>query len=615
MHSQLVDQFLLALELEEEGLEEETDSDALLQTLKQQLNERSAYLEAQKRIEKGVWVGEEGIVEPDERPFPLPSFLTQRVFSFCTAPELAGLSRVNSTMKEASEADVVWKQHCSEAVTLSWPQRVHCRPEVHTLKEQFASLVGHSLYGFGNSEFGQLALGDAEKRMIFKVRGKFLEATSHMEISPIAHPVVAKSVLLTVSCGAAHCAALALGGRIIVWGSNIVGQLGIGDRQEHRQPTLLELPGKAMAVLVACGGYHTITHAVHAVDAVGPGEINTERSSKRSLVVWGDNRHGQCGALNPPAHYTDGPQLVRPYPLPNFRHAVQQIACGSSHTVLLLQGDEHNGQVVTFGRNSYGQLAKYYCEPAPIMAAAKPALPPLQSTTFSQCNTDGTGAGMDVSRSTAMVYTQLRSIVHIAAGSEHTAVVDHEGRLFMCGRNDFGQCGMCVSLRDQLAQLQQHLRRQDQQLPPAVGGSRGRGLGVGGVGVENGIDAAQGEDGSEGATYNEVASASQAWHWWRIRMGKKFNSTSQIIMRHVPVHLAQPKPTSIAMAEDAAGIYRERVKEKKSHTGAKLARVSTVGCGSTHTIVLACGGTVHGMGSTTHGQTGEGRTVLWIHMR
>ncbi len=68
-----------------------------------------------------------------------------------------------------------------------------------------------------------------------------------------------------VAAGANHSIALTVGGKLMVFGANEHGQLGIGDATDQWRPSRLELsprsggqPRCLRAVQIACGQNHTI---------------------------------------------------------------------------------------------------------------------------------------------------------------------------------------------------------------------------------------------------------------------------------------------------------------------------------------------------------------------
>ncbi|KAL8440325.1 hypothetical protein Efla_001167 [Eimeria flavescens] len=85
-------------------------------------------------------------------------------------------------------------------------------------------------------------------------------------VSPLAAPAggAANWKLLTVACGGSHTLAVTLGGSLWVWGSNEKGQLGVGseETEDEHEPFLLDcfsLPVKR----IACGDAHCLVVTAH----------------------------------------------------------------------------------------------------------------------------------------------------------------------------------------------------------------------------------------------------------------------------------------------------------------------------------------------------------------
>lgn len=152
---------------------------------------------------------------------------------------------------------------------------------------------------------------------------------------------------------------------------------------------------------------------IQKVDAYGT--INHEKvvdAGKNHFVVlqqdgsvwsWGDNTYSQLGAnfgassssAPIPVKKADGNRLLN----------IKAIATGAYHTVAL----DQNGEVWTWGRNTYGQLA--------------------QSITIPYKNDNPTKV------------RGLPEIVAIAAGDYHTLAVDVNGQVWSWGLNAYGQLG------------------------------------------------------------------------------------------------------------------------------------------------------------------------------
>ena len=159
--------------------------------------------------------------------------------------------------------------------------------------------------------------------------------------------------IVSVSCGAEHCCALADGGQVFTWGRASDGRLGLAkhyrdsaDRTEVRTPKLvLPLLGKRI-VDIQCGSSHTIVREASAVEDLGDGRV---RCVGGRLFSWGKGESGQLGHGD-----------VKTQPLPkeikkgalSERPGVVSVGCGWSFTVAI----HFDGGVSCWGRGGEGQL-------------------------------------------------------------------------------------------------------------------------------------------------------------------------------------------------------------------------------------------------------------------
>jgi len=131
-----------------------------------------------------------------------------------------------------------------------------------------------------------------------------------------------------------HTLALSNRGRLVAWGKNTDGQVGVGNTTS---PVTLpvdisdkgSLTGRTITA-VACGNYHSVALTSDGV-----------------VHCWGANSSGQCGQNN-----TTSPQLV-PVAVGGALagQTVTAVWCGSNHTLALA-----GGTVYGWGLNAYGQL-------------------------------------------------------------------------------------------------------------------------------------------------------------------------------------------------------------------------------------------------------------------
>ena len=237
---------------------------------------------------------------------------------------------------------------------------------VHTMCVTEDGLV----FAFGCNLFGRLGVGDTENRLVPTLLRGELENKS----------------VLQVAAGDEHTIFVTADGMVFACGVNYKGQLGVGDTENRRVPTLItgQLQGKT-AVYVAAGDNHTL-----CITADG------------SLFAWGDNVHGQLGVGG-----TDDrsvPTLVTGLQGKQVAH----VAAGGYHTICTTA----DGSVFTWGNCGYGKL----------------------------------GLGND--RSNKLVPTQVRgellnkAVVQVAAGGQHSACVAEDGSVYSWGKNDEGQLGV-----------------------------------------------------------------------------------------------------------------------------------------------------------------------------
>ncbi|WRX24445.1 Regulator of chromosome condensation [Theobroma cacao] len=102
--------------------------------------------------------------------------------------------------------------------------------------------VDGQVYAFGGNQFGQLGTG-AEQA---ETSPRQLDAAS----------LEGKHAKM-VSCGARHSAILTDDGRVLSWGWNKYGQLGLGDTIDRNTPAPVPIDG-CLPKNVACGWWHTL---------------------------------------------------------------------------------------------------------------------------------------------------------------------------------------------------------------------------------------------------------------------------------------------------------------------------------------------------------------------
>ena len=225
-----------------------------------------------------------------------------------------------------------------------------------------------AVFGFGFNGAGRLGVGDRENRLVpTLLRGELANKSVLQVAAGNSHTIFVTADGLVFACGfndegqlgvgdtddrlaptlvtgqlqgktavyaaagAGHTLCITTDGSLFAWGFNFCGQLGVGDREERRVPTLVTgLQGKQVAH-VAAGSNHTIC-----------------TTSDDSVFTWGDGDYGQLG-LGDVRSGKLTPTLVRGE-LQN--KAVVQVAAGGQHSACVAK----DGSVYSLGDNDHGQL-------------------------------------------------------------------------------------------------------------------------------------------------------------------------------------------------------------------------------------------------------------------
>jgi len=197
--------------------------------------------------------------------------------------------------------------------------------------------------------------------------------------------------ILAISTGSSHSLALCSDGTVVAWGYNIYGQLGDGGTTDSSVPVIVttggELAGKNV-VAVSAGFSHSLALC-----------------SDGTVAAWGFNPYGQLG--NNTTVSSSVPVMVTNSGVLSGKK-ITSISAGYHHNIALCS----DGTVVSWGRNTYGQLGNNSTSDSSV---------PVNITTAGSLNG--------------------RTVTTLAAGSDHSLVLCSDGALVSWGRNSNGQLG------------------------------------------------------------------------------------------------------------------------------------------------------------------------------
>lgn len=200
--------------------------------------------------------------------------------------------------------------------------------------------------------------------------------------------LLGSEVVLYITGGAFHVAALTDQGEVWVWGQNAEGQLGLGDFSQRNQPTRVAFLVGINIIKVATGAYHTLV-----LTDVG------------DLYTTGLNDNGQLGHGDVQSRKV--PTLVTSLQ----EHNISSVAAGDYASYAITDA----GEVYSWGNNGYQQLG------LSIPRDMQSILLPTRIQALKDKN--------------AVIY-------QIFGGQRTVFAVDQGSDIYAIGNNDFGMLGM-----------------------------------------------------------------------------------------------------------------------------------------------------------------------------
>ena len=205
---------------------------------------------------------------------------------------------------------------------------------------------------------------------------------------------LASRTVLALATGFEHSLALCTDGSVVGWGYNADGELGNGTVTNYSIPVGMPTAGTALAgktvIAIGAGLGHSLALC-----------------SDGSVVDWGLNSYGQLG--NGSTTGSTVPVAVRTTGTALAGKTVVAISVGAGHNLMLCS----DGTMAAWGFNGDGELG----------------------------NGGTTNSSVPVAVTTAGTPLAGRTVIAIAAGSDHNLALCSDGTLVAWGANDSGQLG------------------------------------------------------------------------------------------------------------------------------------------------------------------------------
>lgn len=123
--------------------------------------------------------------------------------------------------------------------------------------------------------------------------GQLGDGTTRQRVRPVRVSLPKGTTVIAAVSGSLHVLALTKVGKVLAWGSNQVGQLGIGTTTERHRPVFVRFPKGVKATALAAGKDYSIALTSQAA---APGPRAGDRTPvMHALLVWGGGEAGQLG--------------------------------------------------------------------------------------------------------------------------------------------------------------------------------------------------------------------------------------------------------------------------------------------------------------------------------
>ncbi|XP_061589686.1 probable E3 ubiquitin-protein ligase HERC1 isoform X2 [Cololabis saira] len=283
----------------------------------------------------------------------------------------------------------------------------------------FSVSADGSVKACGKGSYGRLGLGDSNNQSM----PKKLVLEPHRSMKKVSSSKGSDG----------HTLAITVEGEVFSWGDGEYGKLGHGNSATQKYPKMIQGPLSGKVVVCVSAGYR------HSAAVTNDGELYT----------WGEGDFGRLGHSDSQSRSV--PTLVKDI------SGVGQVACGSSHTIVVAQ----DGRTVwSFGGGDNGKLGhgdtnRVY-RPKVIEALhgfiirkiCAGSQSSLALTSAGQVFAWGCGSclGCGSSETTSLrprfvEDLSITKIIDISCGDSHCLALTHENEVYAWGNNTMGQCG------------------------------------------------------------------------------------------------------------------------------------------------------------------------------
>jgi alpha-tubulin suppressor-like RCC1 family protein len=197
------------------------------------------------------------------------------------------------------------------------------------LKHAIALRKDGTVWAWGVRDDGAIGDGDAKP-------------AGSLRVVSAAAPVAVRGLtgVTQIASGHTHCLALTRDGKVMSWGSNSTGELGVGTRETGWVPA--EVTGLSNIVAIAAG--------------TGQGTYGVSAAVREdgTLWVWGSGSSAMMGnGVRNPSPDDPGGRNLLPLQVKGIA-GVKNVAVGSGHIAALL----NDGSVRAWGMNGYGEVGR-----------------------------------------------------------------------------------------------------------------------------------------------------------------------------------------------------------------------------------------------------------------